>query len=76
MFTIGRSLAHSFVTQRDSCKVIINIADNNSSHNNFGFNLANFKPRFIREFYDDVVKDYERSFIGAFNFELLEHFLP
>ena len=27
--------------------------------------MSNFKPNFIREYFEDVVKDYERSFIGA-----------
>jgi hypothetical protein len=38
--------------------------------------LANFKPRFIREYFEDVVTDYERSFLGSFSAALIEHFLP
>ena len=57
--------------QRHSNKVVMNVADSNLS-NNCGFNLANFKPRFIRDFFEDVVQDYERSFIGAFSTALIE----
>ena len=28
--------------------------------------MANFKLRFIRDFFHEVVTDYERSFIGSF----------
>jgi hypothetical protein len=34
--------------------------------NNFGFNLSNFTPKLIDEFFADVVSDYERSFVGSF----------
>jgi hypothetical protein len=39
--------------------------------NNFGFNIINFEPRLIKEFHDDVFKDYEQSFIGAFSISLM-----
>ena len=44
---------------------MVNVQDQFSTTNNCGFNLSNFKPHFIREYFQDVVKDYERSFIGA-----------
>ena len=34
--------------------------------------MANFKSRFIKNFFEDVVKDYERSFIGSFSSALLD----
>ena len=43
------------------------MVDQFKTDNNCGFNLANFKPRLIRDFYGEVVADYERSFIGAFS---------
>ena len=55
---------------------MLNVADHNATNNNCGFNLANFKPRFIRDYLDDVVSDYERSFIGAFASALFDNFLP
>jgi len=34
--------------------------------------LANFQPNFIKDHFGDVVKDYERSFIGAFSSALMD----
>ena len=67
VFKIGQAMAHTFVTKRNTNKVIVNVADQFSTNNNCGFNLANFKPKFMEDFYDEVVMDYERSFIGAFS---------
>jgi hypothetical protein len=53
----------------------MNVAEVNAIDNNCGFNLANFKPRFIRNYLEDVVTDYERSFLGSFSAALIEHFL-
>ena len=50
--------------------------DQHGANNNFGFNLANFKSKFIKNYYDDVVQDYERSFIGSFSKALIETYLP
>ena len=47
------------------------MVDQFGSDNNCGFNLTNFKPHLIKDFFPDVVKDYERSFIGAFATSLL-----
>jgi hypothetical protein len=55
---------------------VLNLADQHSANNNFGFNLANFKSRFIKNYYDEVVQDYERSFIGSFSQALIENYLP
>lgn len=45
--------------------------DTFGTDNNCGFNIANFKPKFIENNYPEVVSDYERSFIGAFSQELM-----
>ena len=70
---VGEALSTSFVNNQQSNKVVVNLTDQYSVNNNCGFNLANFKPRFIREFFSDVVSDYNRSFIGAFCTALFEH---
>ena len=70
---VGEALSTSFVNNQQSNKVVVNLIDQYSVNNNCGFNLANFKPRFIREFFSDVVSDYNRSFIGAFCTALFEH---
>jgi len=54
---------------------VVNISDQFSTNNNCGFNLANFKLKFIRDFFAEVVTDYERSFIGAFATSLIEQYL-
>lgn len=50
----------------------MNIADQFNSNNNAGFNLTNFKVKFINQFFQDVINDYEKSIIGTFTKGLLE----
>ena len=38
--------------------------------------MANFKHKFLKNYYRDVVQDYERSFIGSFSHALLQTYLP
>ena len=66
VYRIGRGLAHRFMTRQSSNKVVLNVSDQFATNNNCGFNLANFKPKFIKEYFNEVVSDYERSFIGSF----------
>lgn len=54
----------------------MNVADQFGENNNCGFNLTNFKPKFIRDYFEDVLKDYERSFIGAFVQAALSEITP
>lgn len=63
---IGHVLAFKFLNSKHSNKVVLNCTDQFATNNNCGFNLANFKPRFVRDYFSDVVADYERSFIGSF----------
>jgi hypothetical protein len=53
-------------------KIILNFADMYNSNNNAGFNLTNFKVKFINQFFQDVVTDYEKSIIGTFTSDLIE----
>lgn len=66
VFKLGKALAYNFMLNARSNKVIVNIADQFATNNNCGFNLANFKTSFVKDFFEDVVMDYERSFIGSF----------
>ena len=66
MHKIGYGLANNFLSARNKNKVVFNLPDQFNTNNNCGFNLANFKPNFIRDYFSDVVQDYERSFIGSF----------
>lgn len=69
---ISHALAYKFVDLKYSNKVVVNMTDPYGTNNNCGFNLANFKPSFISEYFADVVCDYERSFIGSFVSSLFE----
>ena len=71
VFKIGKSMAHTFMTHRNTNKVVINTADQFATNNNCGFNLANFKMKFLKNYFNEVVQDYERSFIGSFANSLL-----
>ena len=75
VFKIGRAMAHTFMTRRNSNKVVLNVADQFATNNNCGFNLANFKLKFLKNYYSEVVQDYERSFIGSFANSILKTFL-
>ena len=67
-------MASTFVQGNQSNKIVLNLT--NGTNNNAGFNLANFKSNFIRDYFEDVLADYERSFIGAFAAALCNKFLP
>jgi hypothetical protein len=56
-------------------KVVLNLADQYNCNNNAGFNLTNFKVKFINEFFQDVINDYEKSVIGTFTKTLLERII-
>ena len=55
VFKIGRAMAHTFMSKRCSNKVILNVADQFATNNNCGFNLANFKQKFLNSYYSEVV---------------------
>ena len=69
--TIGQAMATRFVQSKQTHKVVLNLADQFATNNNCGFNFANFKPKFIRDFFPEVATDYERSFVGSFAKSLL-----
>lgn len=51
VFRIGSSLAHRFMTHRLENKIVMNVADQYATNNNCGFNLANFKPKFLEDYF-------------------------
>ena len=68
-------MIHKFVNPRkksEKDKVILNLADQYNCNNNAGFNLTNFKVKFINQFFQDVINDYEKSVIGTFTKQLLD----
>lgn len=76
VFKIGKGMAYTFMTRRNTNKVILNVSDQFATNNNCGFNLANFKMKFLKNYFNEVVQDYERSFIGSFAHSLLQTYLP
>ena len=58
-------MSQNFVGGLES-KLVMNMGDVFNTNNIGGFNISNFKLRFLQEFLDDVVSDYESSFIGSF----------
>lgn len=75
MHAVGHSLARSFVCGKHSHKLVLNAVDG-KTNNNAGFNLANFRPKLLSDFFEEVIADYEKSFIGAFAESLCNKFLP
>ena len=65
-------MASQFVTKVESNKVVVNVTDQFMTNNNCGFNLQNFRPNFLKDRLADIVRDYERSFIGSFNSAVLK----
>jgi hypothetical protein len=51
----------------------MNLADQHNSPNIGGFNLSNFKMRYLNEFITDIITDYEQSFLGSFAKSLIGH---
>ena len=50
VFKIGKAMAHTFMTKRNSNKMVLNVADQFATNNNCGFNLANFKLSLKKDF--------------------------
>jgi hypothetical protein len=48
-----------------SHRVIVNIVDACFTNNIGGFNISNFKIRYLTEFTADVIADYEQSILGS-----------
>ena len=68
-------LIHKFLyplNKNEKDKIVLNFADQYNCNNNAGFNLTNFKVKFINQFFQDVISDYEKSIIGTFSKGLLD----
>lgn len=46
-------------------RVMLNLVDQNNTNNIGGFNISNFKMRYLNEFIKDVISDYEQSLLGS-----------
>lgn len=52
-------LVKTFIEKPKSDKILINVTDQHNSNNIGGFNIQNFKMRYLNEFITDIVSDYE-----------------
>lgn len=72
---VTNRLIHKFFypnKKSEKDKIVLNLADQFNCNNNAGFNLTNFKVKFINQFFSDVITDYEKSIIGTFTKTILE----
>lgn len=58
-------VATEFLTKPKSHRIIVNIVDPNYTNNIGGFNISNFRMRYLADFVADVIADYEQSILGA-----------
>lgn len=74
LWSFTSQLATNFLTKpiRQSDNLILNVADCFNTNNIGGFNLANFKLKYMENFAEDVVKDYLQSLVGTFIQQLFE----
>ena len=56
---------YDFVNYSKSDKIVINVVDEHNSNNIGGFNISNFKLRYLNSFLPDVIADYSQSFLGS-----------
>lgn len=54
-----------------SHRVLVNIVDAHFTNNIGGFNISNFKMRYLTEFIADVIADYEQSLLGSIVKEMM-----
>ena len=58
-------IADEFLTRGKSHRILLNVVDSLNSNNIGGFNISNFKMRYLNEFISDVISDYDQSFLGS-----------
>jgi hypothetical protein len=64
--SVAKSLVQEFHEHPKKHRVVVNLVDQALTNNIGGFNITNFKMRYLNEFITDVIADYEQSLIGAF----------
>lgn len=61
---LAKSITTDFLTRPKSHRVYMNLVDTLNTNNIGGFNISNFKLRYLHEFITEVISDYEQSLIG------------
>lgn len=56
-------IVEEFLSSKKSHRVVVNQAD--KANNIGGFNISNFKMRYLNEYIADVIADYDQSLIGS-----------
>lgn len=56
---ISSAYARLFTQKSKSDKFILNLTDGHNTINIGGFNISNFKMRYLNEFIGDIIQDYE-----------------
>lgn len=56
---MARSLVGEFLCHPKKHRVVVNLVDQANTNNIGGFNITNFKMRYLNEFITDVIADYE-----------------
>ncbi len=49
---------HFLISPYKTDKIVVNVADTHNCSNIGGFNLANFQAKYLENYFDDVVQDY------------------
>jgi hypothetical protein len=57
--SVARSLVGEFLGHPKKHRVVVNLVDQANTNNIGGFNITNFKMRYLNEFITDVIADYE-----------------
>lgn len=52
-------LSNELMNRPKTHRVVINVVDQMNTNNIGGFNISNFKMRYLNEFIADVISDYE-----------------
>lgn len=55
--------------------MILSLGDQHQTPNNSGFNLTKFKARYLSDFLEQTILDYEKTFIGSFFTQFMHTFL-
>ena len=56
---LGGTLAQEFISNGKANRVVVNLVDPLNPNNIGGFNISNFKMRYLNEYIADVIADYE-----------------
>ena len=62
---LSKDIAKEFLSQPKANRVLLNLVDVHNTNNIGGFNISNFKMRYLNEFINEVISDYEQSLLGS-----------